>query len=1039
MWKFPGNVRYQIALILLLAILPLALLAIYLEVQAGREQATRARADSHATVRQVVQDVNRVIQSSSDLVLAFSHISAKHGESCDSQLAALKPAFPQFANMFMVDRESTIVCAASNPLKLRSLRDRPENDALMMRVLSTRGVAVGSFALTAPGKRVVPVAGPVMDETGEVRSVFFVTLDLEWLNDRVNRISLPEGAVLLVMDDHGRELARNPRAPWWLAGMPAPPLERTLVGQRDFDREVRGYDRISRFYSLASAGEGASIQVVMKTRLSQIYQPSQRRLALHLGGLAGVGLLVLGLTWVGSNRYFRLPVAKLIETSGQLAAGQLEARSGLSLQGEMGSLAQSFDRMADTLEQNHARERESAVRESGRLKRLKQLSEFSMMLAGDPAIVFERIVRLLGELFEVRAVCLSELTGDDVIFRAIYMNGDVVSNAGGCALAITPCCSVVASREIRIHQKVQEKFPEAEFLRELNAQSWCGFPSLDSEGNVVGVTCLVDDKPREFSEEDQQILWVVGQRIATEFDRGRHMGERARMEETLLENKRGLEEAQHMARVGSYSGDGDTGIMKWSDELYRIFEADPSAGVPDLALVLEKTHPDDRARIAENSARVTREGGDFEVEHRLQMPDGRVKHVLVQGTSIRAADRKLWVRGTVQDVTDRKRAEEEKTQLRSQLNQAQKMESIGRLAGGIAHDFNNLLTVVTGYSHLLLDQGGLPDRVRSRIEEIHKAGERAAKLTQQLLTFSRKQVIMPRNVNLNGVISEVAGMLAPMMGEDIRITAVLAPDLGPALVDPDQMHQVVMNLAVNARDAMPEGGDLRFETSNVAVGTKLDSNLPAGITPGCYVLLSVSDSGTGMDAETMQLIFEPFFTTKPIGQGTGLGLSTVHGIVRQSGGWIAAQSERGKGTSFRIYFPRVNSPAGEGGPRRDEPAARGAGETILVVEDQDAVLEFTADVLCDLGYRVLKARGAEDAIRFAHENRTIDLMITDVVMPGMSGPQLANNLEAVRPHLKVLFASGYAENTAAMKPGAHYLPKPFTYEALAAKVREIIG
>lgn len=1038
-----GNVRYQIALILLLAIVPLAALTVYMAVDDGKKDASRAQADSRETVHLVARDLDQVITSSSHLVQGLSQSSAILAGSgnCDAQLAALTPAFPQFANLGVIDADSNVLCAASNPRHVKNLRDRPENLALMRRVRATRQVSVGSFAMTAPGKRVVPVMGPVMDARDEVRSFFFVTIDLDWLDQLVNSVQLPAQAILLVMDGTGKEIARNPRSAEWPAGTPAPDFERTLVGQADFDREVRGYDGVDRFYSLAKVRPGEDLTVVMKIRRNEIYRPARRRLMLHLGGLGVIGLLVMGLTWFGSDTYFRYPLTRLIETANQLASGKPEARSGLHYRGEIGVLAQSFDQMADTLQRNQDGERTAAAREAARLRRLKHLSELSMMLAGDPAAVFERIVRMLGELFEVRGVCLSELNGGDLAFRAVYVQGQVIPDAGGCPIEITPCATVAAGKTIRIYDQVLDLFPKAEFLRRHDARSWCGFPSIDSEGNVVAVTCLVDDRPREYTEEDQQILWVIGQRIATEFARVRSMAEHARMEEALRENERRLEEAQQMAQLGSYDSEGASGVMTWSDEMYRIFEVEPSGEAPSSEKVLERTHPDDRAMVRQNHSRLLAENGTYEIEHRLLMPDGRTKWVLVRGTVAPGGDGQPHMRGTVQDITERRRAEEEKTKLQAQLNQAQKMDSIGRLAGGIAHDFNNLLTVINGYSDVLKHQLSSP--LWKYADQIHKAGESAASLTRQLLAFSRMEVTNPQRVLVNDIVAESRDMLQRLVGEDIEMETrpLASPD--EVLADPNQIQQCLVNLVVNARDAMPEGGRLTIETANVQAER---SDLPPGsiAEPGPYVRLTVLDTGIGMDEETIQHVFEPFFTTKEKGRGTGLGLSTVYGIVSQWQGFIRVTSQPGRGSDFSIYLPLKNNlkPAGSMSGV-DRGAGQSAAGTVLVVEDQEIVREFVVESLRMAGYTVLEARHGKEALKIIEQNRSeIQLMITDVMMPGMRGKELAARARVLCPSMGVLFMTGYADGSVNEGEGPdgkdEVILKPFAPEALQTRVGALL-
>lgn len=395
------------------------------------------------------------------------------------------------------------------------------------------------------------------------------------------------------------------------------------------------------------------------------------------------------------------------------------------------------------------------------------------------------------------------------------------------------------------------------------------------------------------------------------------------------------------------------------------------------------------------------------------------------------------------DISERKHAEQERAKLEAQLRQAQRLETVGRLAGGIAHDFNNLLTVINGYSDLLLNQVPPGDPRRAGLEEIRKSGERAAGLTRQLLAFSRKQATCPKPINLNDVIIESQGMLRRLVGDDVEIVTVLSPSLGRLMADSGQIDQVLMNLVANARDAMPDGGKLTIETANVEL-PEATSGEESGLPAGPYVSLIVADTGVGMDEETRQHIFEPFFTTKGVGQGTGLGLSTVYGIVRQVGGCIDVCSEPGKGTSFRICWPRIEAAAvaSETTPPGSARTLLGT-ETVLVVEDQPAVRRLTGMILEEHGYHVLEAATAADALVLASQHAgLIHLLLTDIMMPGMNGRQLAERLKPLRPEMKVLYTSGGGRdpitNRGVLDPGEAYIPKPFLPETLAAKVREVL-
>jgi PAS domain S-box-containing protein len=395
----------------------------------------------------------------------------------------------------------------------------------------------------------------------------------------------------------------------------------------------------------------------------------------------------------------------------------------------------------------------------------------------------------------------------------------------------------------------------------------------------------------------------------------------------------------------------------------------------------------------------------------------------------------LYYEGSIEDITERKALQE-------QLQQAQKMEAIGRLAGGIAHDFNNLLTAINGYSELVLMNLQAEDPLLGYIEEIKKAGNRAAALTRQLLAFSRKQVLQPKILDLNSVVTDLEKMLRRLIGEDIDLRTVLHPELGSLKADPGQVEQVIMNLVVNARDAMPNGGKLIVETGNAYFDEEFVEQ-HIDITPGQYVSLAVTDTGIGMDEQTQKRIFEPFFTTKEMGKGTGLGLSTVYGIVKQSGGNLLVHSEIGCGTSFTIYLPRVDERSEEINGSAEVKDSLQGKETILLAEDEETVRKLAARVLEMYGYQVLVAANGGAAFLVCERHKEpIHLLISDVIMPEMGGRELANRLAQLHPEMKTLFMSGYTNDAIAeqgiLEQGINFIQKPFTPSALARKVREIL-
>ena len=370
------------------------------------------------------------------------------------------------------------------------------------------------------------------------------------------------------------------------------------------------------------------------------------------------------------------------------------------------------------------------------------------------------------------------------------------------------------------------------------------------------------------------------------------------------------------------------------------------------------------------------------------------------------------------------------------------MEAIGRLAGGIAHDFNNLLTVINGYIHLSLLDLNADDPIRGNIDQIQGAANRASNLTRQLLAFSRRQILEFKVLDLNTVLRDLNKMLRRVIGEDIDLVAILGADLGKVKIDPGQVEQVIMNLAVNARDAMPNGGKLVLETANVELDEEY-ARTHVSVKPGSYVSLTVSDTGVGMTPQVKELIFEPFFTTKETGKGTGLGLSTVYGIVKQSGGNIWVYSEPGHGTVFKIYLPRVEGPVEDLSEKVEGKEALRGAEKILLVEDESALRELAAELLRKQGYTVLEARHGDEALLvFRQHKGSIDLVLTDVVMPGMSARELEGHLAAMEPGIKVIYMSGYTDDAIVhqgiLEKGVNFIQKPFTMVGLAKKVREVL-
>ena len=549
------------------------------------------------------------------------------------------------------------------------------------------------------------------------------------------------------------------------------------------------------------------------------------------------------------------------------------------------------------------------------------------------------------------------------------------------------------------------------------------------------------------------LVQVEGFRIDDEAGRlthvaavGRDVAESRRAQLALQVSEERLRQAVRVAQIGFYDHDQRTDRLYWSAQQRAFFGLSADEPV-SLGVFLELVHPDDHGIIASAVQRAHDPAGDgsFDVEYRTLRRDGVVRWLSNRGQTFfdgeGAARRPVRSVGAVIDLTERRAAAEEQSRLQAQLAHAQKLETVGRLAGGVAHEFNNMLQVILGSVELLRRSVPAGEGSRS-IANIERAAARARDLTRQLLAFSRKQLTSPAPVNLDTLIADTQAGLARLIGEDIELRFVPDGALWTATIDPAQVEQILMNLAINARDAMPEGGILTIETANVEIDAAY-CRQHAGPGPGQYVQLAVSDCGIGMDKETLSRVFEPFFTTKDPGRGTGLGLATVYGIVDQNRGFITAYSETGRGTTFKVYLPRTVGQHAAVTPAT-EPTVRLGGGTVLLVEDDELVRRTTAATLEDIGYRVLAASGAAEALEFCQSAElAIDVVLTDVVMPGMSGRELSGRLESLRPGLKVVFMSGYTSNVivhhGVLDSAVHFIPKPFRIGDLARKLRDVLA
>jgi PAS domain S-box-containing protein len=696
-----------------------------------------------------------------------------------------------------------------------------------------------------------------------------------------------------------------------------------------------------------------------------------------------------------------------------------------------------------------------AVETGSRLRR-KTLSELMLTnatFALAPLIILWQVSQMKAEwrllrfsLLGISIVCYAARLGisqyreaksaNAVLTHTIAMdsaiNGMAILDAGGKYIYVNPAYARMignTNREAMLGKSWREvpdprdAAPVVSEVREALAQhgKWFGPLTLHhSDGTVVPAEMAVTTLPD-------------GGTICVSHDITQRVSEQRARAETEIKYRTLIEQVAAISYIAELGVRGQW--LYVSPQIETILGYPPDEWLADSRDWLRRVPIEDHAIVLSAEERSSR-GEPFQAEYRMTKKDGEIIWVSDTAVVVRGSDSHPVMEGLIVDITDRK-------MLEGQLQQARKMEAVGRLAGGVAHDFNNLLTIIKGYVEMALQRCLDRPELHSDIRRIEEAADRAVTLVRQLLAFSRKQVLRPKILALNTIVVNLDQLLRRLMSENIEMKTFVSNDVGAIKADPGQIEQVIMNLVVNARDALPNGGHILIETSNV----DLDSTYTrdhAVVVPGPYVLLAVTDDGIGMSAETVAHIFEPFYTTKESGRGTGLGLSTVYGIVKQSGGYIWVYSELGKGTTFKVYLPRVkdavqDSPA----PETLAPTARKGHETILLVEDEPDLRELTQMVLCDRGYTVIEASSPAEAERLAGNNGAeIHLLLTDVVMPGISGRELAKRLTGRFPHLRVMYMSGYTYNVIAqdgtLEEGISFLQKPFTPQALTEKVREAL-